>query len=303
MIAVIGTVGEDPVRRVMDAAAAAGVDTVVLDEGDAESWHLDVWGDHDGLHAHVQTRTGSADLDSATGAYLRLTSPRRPPGSLDPLSEQRATAATAMITAWADATGIRIANRPAAMASNSSKPYQAALIRRAGFSVPATLVTNDPDVVRAFRAAHGRVIYKSTSGVRSIVHELTDERMRDIARVRHLPTQFQQLLEGTNVRVHVIGDRVFPVRVDSATIDYRYREGGEGAAMTPTELPDDIADRCRELSRSLDLPLAGVDLFEDADGGWWCFEVNPSPAYSCFEEPTGLPMAEALVEWLAARED
>src|SRR5208283_2464370 len=76
---------------------------------------------------------------------------------------------------WMEIAPALVINRCAPMASNSSKPYQAQLIREHGFLVPQTLITNDPDSVREFRAKHGRVIYKSISAVRSIVQELSDE--------------------------------------------------------------------------------------------------------------------------------
>ena len=60
------------------------------------------------------------------------------------------------------------------MASNNSKPYQALLIQALGFAVPETLVTTDPDAVLAFWQRHGTVVYKSNSGIRSIVSRLTD---------------------------------------------------------------------------------------------------------------------------------
>lgn len=302
MILVIGTASEDPVRRVIDEAVEAGIDTVILDEAEASSWNLDARSDETGLSLHARTAAGDVELSAATGVYLRLTSPRHHGRIRDPLEQQRGEAAISLISAWADVADLRVANRPTAMASNSSKPFQAALIRSLGFSVPETLVSNDPDAVRAFWEARGRLIYKSVSGVRSIVHELTPARATALDRVRHLPTQFQELLDGTNVRVHVIGDVIFPVEIAADTIDYRYREGGDRASMTPVALPDDIRDRCIALSRALDLPFAGVDLFRDRDDNWWCFEVNPSPAYSSFEEPTGLPMAAALVRWLTGEE-
>jgi glutathione synthase/RimK-type ligase-like ATP-grasp enzyme len=214
------------------------------------------------------------------------------------LREERQQAALALVCGWADVTGLRVANRPSAMASNSSKPYQAALIRRHWFSVPETLVTNDPNQVRDFARVHGRLVYKSTSGIRSIVHELSPARTATLDRVRHLPTQFQRLVTGTNVRVHVVGPELFACAIEADTVDYRYREGGAPASMHPVDLPADVTDRCLALSAALDLPLAGIDLLQDTDGRWWCFEVNPSPAYSCFAEPTGLPMAAALARWL-----
>jgi glutathione synthase/RimK-type ligase-like ATP-grasp enzyme len=71
------------------------------------------------------------------------------------------------LTRWAEISPARVVNRVAPMGSNFSKPYQAQLIKRYGFEVPETLITNDPELVRAFRVRHGRVIYKSISGVRS----------------------------------------------------------------------------------------------------------------------------------------
>src|SRR6185369_16264507 len=76
----------------------------------------------------------------------------------------------ALLRAWSELTPARVVNRPSAMASNGSKPYQAALIRAAAdFGVPPTLVTTDPEAARRFIAKHGDVIYKSVSAVRSIV--------------------------------------------------------------------------------------------------------------------------------------
>ena len=34
------------------------------------------------------------------------------------------------------------------------------------------------------------------------------------------------------------------------------------------------------------------------DGDWFCLEVNPSPAYTYYQEHTGQPIAEAIVDHL-----
>jgi glutathione synthase/RimK-type ligase-like ATP-grasp enzyme len=95
------------------------------------------------------------------------------------------------LTRWAEIAPARVVNRVAPMGSNFSKPYQAQLIQRYGFEVQETLITNDPELVREFRAKHGRVIYKLISGVRSIVQTLTDEDMDRLESIRWCPTQFQ----------------------------------------------------------------------------------------------------------------
>ena len=55
------------------------------------------------------------------------------------------------------------------MASNGSKPYQAQVIVRYGFSCPDTLISTSPQEVLDFASRYRQVIYKSCSGIRSIV--------------------------------------------------------------------------------------------------------------------------------------
>jgi glutathione synthase/RimK-type ligase-like ATP-grasp enzyme len=190
------------------------------------------------------------------------------------------------------------------MASNASKPHQAQLIEACGLRTPPTLVTNDPDAVRAFARRHRRLVYKSTSSMRSIVRELRGSAAAGIERVRNLPTQFQAFVPGTDVRVHVAGSAVFAAEIASDVTDYRYAaQEGRAVTMAPLELPADLRERCLALSAALELPLCGIDLRRTPEGEWVCFEVNPSPAYSWYEERTGQPIARALVAYLSGEQE
>jgi len=64
-------------------------------------------------------------------------------------------------------------------------------------------------------------------------------------------------------------------------------------------LSDDLVGQCVALATDLELPFAGIDLkitpAEEVD----CFEVNPSPAYSCCESHTGQPISAAIARYLA----
>jgi glutathione synthase/RimK-type ligase-like ATP-grasp enzyme len=132
------------------------------------------------------------------------------------------------------------------------------------------------------------------------VEELTLERIQDLDLVRNLPTQFQEYIPGTNVRVHTIGRKHFATEIESDAVDYRYAARfGSSISVRPCALPSKIASRCVELARAFGLRFAGIDLKRTAQGRYYCFEVNPSPAYSYYEEQTGQPIAEALVDYLA----
>src|SRR5262249_6162488 len=154
-----------------------------------------------------------------------------------------------------------ILNRPRAMAANGSKPYQLAQIEAAGVRVPQTLLTTSPEAVVGVWGRHQRILYKSISGTRSIVSRLTPERAPDPENVRWCPTQFQAHVSGTDVRVHVVGSEVFACEVRSDADDYRYAaRQGATCDLSTISLPQQVADRCRKLAATVELPLAGLDL-------------------------------------------
>jgi hypothetical protein len=204
---------------------------------------------------------------------------------------------------WIDITPARVVNATDAMGSNGSKPYQAQLIRKAGFQIPDTLITNEPSLVHEFRKLHGRIIYKSISGTRSIVQTLEDGDLARLENIRWCPTQFQQFVPGTNMRVHVVGEEVLATAIlsDVDVTDYRYarQQTGESAELVEAKLSDEWAARCVALSKLLDLPFCGIDLKITPAGEVFCFEVNPSPAFSYYELSTGQPISAALARLLA----
>ena len=290
---------------VIDAAERRGVDHVVFNQRAAP--HSDLWlgVDKDGLRGEL-TSTRRVDLELVRGVYVRLMDHSKLPeaeltrrGTEDFAGKAKSAWLHRMLIEWLELTRGRVMNRASSMASNMSKAYQAQLIRKVGFSVPETLITNDPDEVRRFKAAHGRVIYKSISSVRSIVRELEDAKTPGLERIRYLPTQFQAFIDGPNIRVHVVGEQVFATLIDSDAVDYRYasRDGLE-TSMCETELPPEVSDRCVTLSKVLELPLCGIDLKRTPSGEFVCFEVNPSPAFSYYQGHTGQPIADAIVSYL-----
>jgi D-alanine-D-alanine ligase-like ATP-grasp enzyme len=104
--------------------------------------------------------------------------------------------------------------------------------------------------------------------------------VRHLIQVRACPTQFQEWVPGTDIRVHVIGRRLFPTEIVTDAVDYRY-SGRDGLprAMGGLELPDEVGRRCVELVASLGMMITGVNLRRDLDGEYYCFEVNPTPGF------------------------
>lgn len=255
-----------------------------------------------GPEGSIATDRWRLDLDEITGVYARFLGPDdRPPQPGVDLDEARAlrTEADLSLMALVEDLDCPVVNRVNSGLSNNSKPYQALAISRTGFRVPATLVTGDPAAVRAFLAEHGDVIFKSASGVRSIVRRVGAGDLARLDLLRHGPAQFQMFVPGRNVRVHTVGEQVFATAVESDAVDYRYAHlDGKTTRLAPVDLPLEVSEACLRLARTFDLLFAGIDLKETPSGEFYCFEVNPSPGFLYYERHTGQPISTAVAELL-----
>lgn len=302
MILLWGLPEDDPLDAVFRALQRSGAPVVLVDQYEVldSSLRLRVTCEVEGV-----LRVGSQEvrLEQISAAYIR---PYDSCGLLcgraaHPQSStyRHAIEFDACLRAWLEMTTACVVNPMRAMAGNNSKPFQTAQIQAMGFQIPETLVTTDPEAVRAFWECHGRVIYKSLSGVRSIVSQLSPAQMTRLDDITWCPTQFQQYVSGTDVRVHIVGDRLFACEILSDADDYRYAgRQGLSVGMRPCDLPSECASRCLELAKAMRLAVAGVDLRRTPDDQWYCFEVNPSPGFTYFQAQTGQAIDRAIAELL-----
>lgn len=313
MILLCGVASESPVRLVAAALNELGVPHLLFNQRQCAAMEFTFGIDGGQVDGNLCIRENGVKaveypLSRFGGVYVRLLDDSALPemqglAANDPQRLHCRNLHDALLR-WIEVAPCRVVNRLGPMGSNGSKPYQAQLIAAAGFDVPETLITNDPGLARAFIREHGRVIYKSASSVRSIVDTVTPADDARLERIRWCPTQFQAFVEGTNVRVHVVGRQVFAAAAETEAVDYRYahRQGGS-TELRAVDLGDELAERCIALAHSLNLPFAGVDLKFAPDGRVYCFEVNPSPGFSYFEAATGQPIALAVARYLAGTAD
>lgn len=243
------------------------------------------------------------ELDDLTGVYARYLGAEGRVEIPDAKREEMPAIwaeCDAGLTALFEYLPCTVVNRISGGTSNHSKPYQALLVRKTALLPPPTLVTSDPEAARSFYHEHsGEVIYKSLSGVRSIVRRMGPEHLERLPFLRHGPAQLQAFIPGDNVRVHTVGDEIFATRIRTEAIDYRYgRREGHAVHMEPTTLPAAVTESCLQLARELNLLFAGIDLKETPDGQYYCFEINPSPGFLYYEQATGQPISAALIELL-----
>jgi glutathione synthase/RimK-type ligase-like ATP-grasp enzyme len=68
--------------------------------------------------------------------------------------------------------------------------------------------------------------------------------------------------------------------------------------MYPDTVPVEVAQKCISLNQKLGLGFSGIDLMRTPDDKWFCYEVNPSPAYSYFERGSGMQVSRAVAKFL-----
>ena len=300
MILLCGIPSETPLRMVIERLAASGADFVVFNQRHFADCEMEFAVTRGLVTGQLRLLDRVHPLASFQSVFSRMMDDRCLPeldGEPDESPRRRQCRGLhEAFTRWTEIAPQHVINRPGAMATNISKPYQTQLIRNCGFLIPETLVTNDPEMVREFHTRHRKVIYKSVSAVRSIVETLNESDFERLQQIRWCPTQFQAFIEGTNVRVHVVGDHVFATAVESEATDYRYarRQTGEDAQLREVELSDELSERCVSLTRSLGLVFSGIDLKITPSDEVFCFEVNPSPAFSYYESHTAQPISAAV---------
>jgi glutathione synthase/RimK-type ligase-like ATP-grasp enzyme len=267
------------------------------------AWQLDAAGVSGSVYA-AERRIDLADVTGVYVRYVRYSGGPANPAHAEFDDHERELAQgeyQLALMQLLDLLPCRVVNRARASTSNDSKVYQGFLAQSFGLAAPRTLVTTDPEAARAFYDACGeQVIYKSLSGVRSIVRRLTaDDLGERLERVRNCPTQFQGWVAGVDIRVHVVGEQIFATQVESEAEDYRYA-GRSGASLNTEaiELPAAIGDACIAMTHALGLELSGIDLRRTPEGAFYCFEVNPSPGFIFYERATGQPISTAVAELL-----
>lgn len=282
------------------------VPVVRLDSGDfPASLSVEAEITPQGLQGRLATPSRTADLASVRSLYYR-----RPTGFAFPhLSGQDARFAVTQARyglggVLASLPGCLYVNHPHRIGDAEFKPSGLAAAVAAGFLVPPTLITSAPDAAKAFVKRHGSVVYKPlhnpvyrVDGVSSVVKvaEVATEDIDDsVAGTAHL---FQQRVTKTgDVRVTVIGSKVFCVRIDSDLLDWR--TDYSRLAYTPVAAPPGIEQALHHYMAHFGLVFGAFDFCVGEDGRWWFLECNPSGQWYWLEPETGLPMCAALADLL-----
>lgn len=310
MIVVLSHPDDPHAARVMKHLTTAGQDHVLLNLShlpDRASVTVDYADPAAPGIRYAPADGAELDLGAATAAWWRRPQAARPETISDP--------SVAMFThnEWHEALAglwrllpVRWMNDPVRDEAASRKAYQLKAASEAGLLVPRTLVTSDPDRARCFIHTHGigRTIFKTFSCTHEIWRETRLVRNEDLAQldaVRLAPVIFQEYVEAeADLRITSVGGRLFVAAIDARGSDYEvdFRMSLGQARTSSAELPQEVQAGIHRLMRCLGLEYGAIDMRRTPSGQHVFLEVNTAGEFLFVEERTGLPISEAVAEWL-----
>jgi glutathione synthase/RimK-type ligase-like ATP-grasp enzyme len=177
---------------------------------------------------------------------------------------------------------------------HQEKPLQLGKAKQIGVTIPATLISNNPDEITEFFHAHEKVIFKPVYGGAhtQFVTEAHLEPQRLNMTLSLSPVTIQEYIPGTNIRTYVIGESVYTAEIRSPLVDFR--EDLE-AELIPIELPESIHKQSLAITKAFMLEWTAIDWRVKPTGEYVFLEANPSPMFVHFEHQTGFPITESLV--------
>lgn len=303
-----------PTDRVVTELTGRGVEVFRMDTADfPQQLSLAARIDHtSGWTGELASGHRTVDLPWVGAVYYRAPRAFRFPAGMSGPEERFAAAqARAGLGGVLSALNCHWVNHPTAMARAEYKPVQLAAAGRSGLRIPATLITNEPDRVRAFASevAEGVVCKPVASPViiedgqlKSVyTRRLLPEDLTDLDGVSTTAHLFQAWVEKDHeVRLTVIGDRMFAAAIhagsDASYEDWRSDYGS--LTYSVTTVPDDVAEGMRRLMERLNLVYGAADFVVGPYGEWTFLEVNPCGQWDWIQAKTGLPIVQALADEL-----
>lgn len=205
-------------------------------------------------------------------------------------------------------------NSPERARRANSKIYQLQAAQRVGLRFPQTLYSNDTRKIRAFLRHHGgQAVYKSitqqgpwllSDQSYAVLYTslLTEDGLPDDEVLKATPGIFQQLLQKAfELRVTVIGKRVFPAKIDSQATrkgQLDWRRALDDMTWEETDIPAELSRTILKLMEEMGLAFGCLDFVVTPEGEYVFLEVNEMGQFLFVEHEAGTPLLDAFCEML-----
>lgn len=204
------------------------------------------------------------------------------------------------------------ANTAHGIVNSRDKLRSLQILSRHHIGIPRTTFVRDKkDVLPAIERVGGApVVIKLIEGTQGIGVLLAESVQTAEGIIELLQSQKQNVLiqkfvaesRGRDIRAIVVGDRVVAAMRRVAQHQEFRSNVHRGGVGEPVELSEEFRETAVRCTQILGLQVAGVDMLEGRDGPQ-VIEVNSSPGLEGIETCTGLDVAGAVIEYIAAQVD
>lgn len=197
------------------------------------------------------------------------------------------------------------------------KLFQLSIAANLRFNIPPYLISNDVSSIREFLAVCGEVIMKPIDEKTTFFEEdgksyslyvkkFSRNELEELTVKKPIsPIYLQKYVHKKyDVRVTVIGKKIFPVAIKSNSEDdlVDFRPLTLELTHEPIDCPPELEKVLLEYMRKMGLNFAAFDFVFGTDGLWYFLECNPNGQWLWIEIKTGLPMVETFARHLTLQE-
>lgn len=160
-------------------------------------------------------------------------------------------------------------------------------LRKLPVLIPPSLITNRYEDAESFAINYDKAVVKPVAG---------GAYLTDFSEVNAFfePMMVQAFIEGENIRTFVFGDKVFSAIAVSDFDDFRL---DDCLTYEPIELATHEKELAKTIASTLGYKWTAIDWIRK-DGNLFFLEANFSPMFLYFEEQTGYPITDLLVDLL-----
>jgi glutathione synthase/RimK-type ligase-like ATP-grasp enzyme len=216
------------------------------------------------------------------------------------------------IISFLEKSNVKWFDTPISLSNAGLKNQQIKSAKEITLSIPKTLISNDKYLIADFLNSNKENIVKlSTQPVFFFeddiyfvyTNKITIGDLNDFDNCVNSPMIFQEYIEKQyEVRYTFVNSKHFVCKIESqisekSKIDWR-RYDIKNTPYIEIEPPEEIYDKVNLYMKCLQLNYGTLDFIVDNDNKWWFLEINPVGQYGWIEQLTGMPITQAIVDYI-----
>lgn len=250
-------------------------------------------------------------VDDVRAAWFQQPPPD--PDHLAAMDSVRWRSSMTTLNAFLDSLVCPWVNRPQAAQRAANKVIQLVTAARHAIKFPDSVISNDPQTVRAFAAHHSPIVGKSIGtqwmhlgdDLRvAYTKEIPGSWLQNDCDIAFAPVIYQKFFDRRrDFRVVMIGRQAFTAVCDTQTDDQKFdvRRDNDARFYRRCEFPEDLIGRLRSMMTDLNIDYCSADFFETSSAEILFVDLNVTGSWWWVDKLYDGEICQALVGLLARK--